>query len=121
MAYDENDLQRLFDAAQSHGVESSIETELEDVVNALKAAYELLSPELRVEFFASRQVEHIFESADDGEGVSENEYRCTNCSYRNENYDFVPTDGTPVEYICPHCGSLDVFPVQFEGVSDDAI
>ncbi len=42
---------------------------------------------------------------------TEPQYRCQNCEYEEVECMFVPSDGKPVERICPECDSVDVFPV----------
>ena len=54
--YDENHLQELFDAAQAHGDCEGSESEIGDLQGALSAAFELLSQEQLVKFFADHHV-----------------------------------------------------------------
>ncbi len=37
-------------------------------------------------------------------------YTCQNCGEDGREDDFTPSDDRPVEFCCPHCESVDVFP-----------
>jgi Zn finger protein HypA/HybF involved in hydrogenase expression len=37
------------------------------------------------------------------------QFYCQNCGHVGLEEDFVPSDGNPAPFICPGCGSTDVF------------
>ena len=39
-------------------------------------------------------------------------FKCQNCDHKAEEEEFIPSDGSPVNLICPQCSSLQVFPVE---------
>ena len=52
----------------------------------------------------------------DNDGTSP--WYCRNCNYHGTEADFWPSDGTPVDHICPECGSASQC---FPGVGIDKI
>ena len=47
--------------------------------------------------------------------------RCQNCRHVGDEVDFTPTDGAPAPFVCPECGSLEVFNTTIDEVFSDSI
>lgn len=39
---------------------------------------------------------------------------CADCSTQAEEIEFVPSDGNPAQWVCPHCGRTNIFSMSQE-------
>lgn len=44
----------------------------------------------------------------DTQGLSD-PWHCQNCGHKDQEVEFLPSDGDPAPYVCPECGSTECF------------